>query len=80
MIKKNTLLDKTQRQLLTQADAYLGHRQTFIMKLFEKIAAKFKPFTIFTKSFITDVWQGLHPLSTNPTKWSNTLKQLFKCV
>ena len=24
---------------------------------------------------ITDVWQDLNPLSANPTKWSNTLKQ-----
>ena len=29
----------------------------------------------FPKSFMILVWLGLNPLSFNPTKWSNTLKQ-----
>ena len=39
------------------------------------------------KRFIIDVQQGTNPLSANPTKWSNKLKnslakadELFECV
>ena len=30
---------------------------------------------IFANTFYEDVWQGLNPLSANPTKWSSTLNR-----
>ena len=35
--------------------------------------------TISSQSSTNFTWSGLNPLSANPTKWSNTLKQFVGC-
>ena len=40
------------------SEAYVEPYQTSKMKLFAKMVKGFQPLTIFTKSFILDVWQG----------------------
>ena len=48
--------------------AYFGPRRTSAMELFANIVYGFLLLTIFTKSFVIDVWQDLNPLNVKMIK------------
>ena len=48
--------------------AYFGPRRTSTMELFANIVYGFLLLTIFTKSFVIDVWQDLNPLNVKMIK------------
>ena len=78
-------LTKKKLESLHCGEMYLENFLLFVMELFVKIVNDNS-----IESFIVDIWLSrkyisvgvifINPLSANPTKWSNTLKQLFERV